>query len=1051
MSLSDNAGRSNSAEFFIVDNSDQHWKALEYLRQWCQLSSSIDIATGYFEVGALLALDGEWQKVDKFRILIGSETSRQTVEAIREARAVLDKSLAAERQNDPFLAGLEAIIEGIRSGRIEIRVYRKKKFHAKAYITHGRLDVIGSAALVGSSNFTPPGLTRNVELNVRFTGVEVRELQDWFESYWKEGETASSELLEILERHDRKYTPFEVYAKALQVLTKEVEPSAIEWEREQSKIYPLLAPYQQEAYIGLKQRASQWRGAFLTDGVGLGKTFVGLMLTEYYAVKERKNVLIMATKTGQDAVWEPELKRLLPELTGEFTNVRVLAHTDLSTQDAMDRVRRLAERVDVVIIDEGHNFRNRGSKGEDEENPRSRWWRLQEICSGKTVFHLTATPINNTLFDFVHEFELFTELDDSYFAPLGVASVRAYVSNLERTFLKKVDDSEANGEEINLADFERLLQEDKLLKALIVQNSRKYAQQSAKAAGGAEVIFPKPEMPRAVPYTYNMSYTALLGDLETAFKKTNPLFTLPMYYPLAYSQSDEVDTKLENRQKQVVGLIRTTFLKRFESSIAAFAGSCADLAMKVAQWITDNSAMNPEVQKRVTKWVQRNTDLLQEIHELFRPDFDFEEVEPGAKFSDDEFAELVEAGVVLDPNEYDLPSMFEAAFEDLTQLTNFLERAAGVGREFDDKYRQLKTLLADVKLDKMQDPQIFDPVFREQKVLVFTEYADTARYLHRRLIEDGVADVDRLDGSRKADRVQMIRRFSPHYNRVKVEDRKKLLPLRVLISTDVLSEGVNLQDASLIINYDIHWNPVRLMQRIGRVDRRLDPVRESELVAENAKVKKIRGTVRVRNFLPPDELNKILSLYNRVQKRVLLISKTLGIPGGRLLNEEDMLDDVKVFNSFLEEYMGDVSPSEALRLRFLDLVDQNPGLEELLDEMPLGIHAAKSSESAGVFMCSIEPIRTLGESDSEPHWVIEGGTVRWAIRAPSGDVQVDLGAIDRLISCEKEAPALQVLDQVQARNQLKDWQASRQVELMKDQGLPLDAPTPLTVCWMQLQ
>lgn len=1040
-----------SSDFFIVDNSEEHWKALEYLRQWCQLSSSIDIATGYFEIGALLALDGEWQKVDKFRILIGAETSRQTVEAIREAQAVLSKSLAESRHEDPFLEGLEAIIEGIRSGKIEIRVYRKKKFHAKAYITHGRLDVVGSAALVGSSNFTPPGLTRNVELNVRFNGVEVRELQNWFLSYWEEGEPASSELLEIMERQNRKYSPFEIYTKALQVLTKDVEPGAIEWEREHSKIYPLLGPYQQEAYIGLKQRAAQWRGAFLTDGVGLGKTFVGLMLTEYYAVKERKNVLIMATKTGQDAVWEPELKRLLPELTGEFTNVRVLAHTDLSTQDALERVRRLAQRVDVIIIDEGHNFRNRGKKGDDENNPRSRWWRLQEICAGKTVFHLTATPINNTLFDFVHEFELFTGLDDAYFAPLGVASIRTYVSNLEKTFLKQVDDAAETGNEINLADFERLLHEDKLLKALIVQNSRKYAQQSAKAAGGPEVIFPKPDMPRAVPYNYNMLYSALLSELEKSFKKLNPLFTLPMYYPLAYSKSDEVDNNLENRQKQIVGLIRTTFLKRFESSIAAFAGSCADLAMKTAQWITNNSATIPDAQNRVAKWAQRNKDLMEEVHDLFRPGFDFEEMEPGAEYSDDEFAELIESGFILDPAEYDLPAMFEAAFEDLVQLTNFLERAVTVGRDFDDKYRQLKTLLMDVKLDGSQDPKVFDPAFREQKVLIFTEYADTARYLHARLIQDGLADVDRLDGSRKSDRVQMIRRFAPHYNRVTPEERAKLKPLRVLVSTDVLAEGVNLQDASLIINYDIHWNPVRLMQRIGRVDRRLDPEREVAIIAENPKAKKIRGTVQVRNFLPPDELNQILSLYNRVQRRVLLISKTLGIPGGRLLTEEDMLDDVKVFNSFLEEYMGDVSPSEALRLRYLDIVAQNPGLEDVLDEMPLGVHAAKSSEQKGLFTCSIEPIRLIDDEGKDENWTVDGGTVRWAFRTNAGDVIIDLATIDQAIACEKDTPGVEVSDRVEVRNLLRKFQVARQSELMKATGIPLDAPSPINVCWMELQ
>lgn len=158
-------------ERFIVDNTAEDWKALHYVREWCEISSAIDIATGHFELGAFLALDGAWQKVDKIRLLIGGETSRASADAIATA---LDTSILNERRaGDPFLTGAEAVVDGIRPGKVEIRVYTPKKFHAKAYITHSKLKVVGSAALVGSSNFTRPGLTQNVELNVRFQGPEV--------------------------------------------------------------------------------------------------------------------------------------------------------------------------------------------------------------------------------------------------------------------------------------------------------------------------------------------------------------------------------------------------------------------------------------------------------------------------------------------------------------------------------------------------------------------------------------------------------------------------------------------------------------------------------------------------------------------------------------------------------------------------------------------------------------------------------------------------------------------------------------------------------------
>jgi phosphatidylserine/phosphatidylglycerophosphate/cardiolipin synthase-like enzyme len=167
------------SELFIVDNSEEDWKVLRYLRDWCQLSKSIDCATGYFEIGSLLALKDEWQKVDHFRILMGDEVSRKTKNALAAGLAHikgrLDNSLEAEKLKNDFLIGVPAIVEAIRSGKIACRVYRKEKFHAKAYITHARMEVIGSSALVGSSNFTYPGLTENIELNVQITGQHEAE------------------------------------------------------------------------------------------------------------------------------------------------------------------------------------------------------------------------------------------------------------------------------------------------------------------------------------------------------------------------------------------------------------------------------------------------------------------------------------------------------------------------------------------------------------------------------------------------------------------------------------------------------------------------------------------------------------------------------------------------------------------------------------------------------------------------------------------------------------------------------------------------------------
>ena len=207
---------SKKGDIFIVDNSDAAWKVQKYLSEWCELSKKFDIATGFFEIGSLLTLDQKWQNLEKIRILMGDEVSKRTQKAFEEGleniASKLDDSIEREKEENDFLEGVPAIVEGIRDNTIECRIYRKKKFHAKAYITHSKFDVIGSAALVGSSNFTLPGLTENIELNVQIKH-EIEILQKWFEEHWKEAEDVTPDMLKTVERHVREYSPFDVYTK----------------------------------------------------------------------------------------------------------------------------------------------------------------------------------------------------------------------------------------------------------------------------------------------------------------------------------------------------------------------------------------------------------------------------------------------------------------------------------------------------------------------------------------------------------------------------------------------------------------------------------------------------------------------------------------------------------------------------------------------------------------------------------------------------------------------------------------------------------------------
>src|SRR5207244_6669505 len=187
--------------------------------------------------------------------LMGDEVDLRTMRAFEAGLSgvvqQLDASLEKEKEQNAFLTGVGAIVEAIRSGKIACRVYRKKKFHAKAYITHARLEVVGSSALVGSSNFTLPGLTENIELNVQITGRPVSVLQEWYEEHWNDAEDITPEVLRTIERHIREYSPFEVYAKALHELYRRETSTDADWLQHKSRVYGRLDKYQKDGFQSL--------------------------------------------------------------------------------------------------------------------------------------------------------------------------------------------------------------------------------------------------------------------------------------------------------------------------------------------------------------------------------------------------------------------------------------------------------------------------------------------------------------------------------------------------------------------------------------------------------------------------------------------------------------------------------------------------------------------------------------------------------------------------------------------------------------------------------
>ncbi|MFQ5507172.1 MAG: C-terminal helicase domain-containing protein, partial [Planctomycetota bacterium] len=546
--------------------------------------------------------------------------------------------------------------------------------------------------------------------------------------------------------------------------------------------------------------------------------------------------------------------------------------------------------------------------------------------------------------------------------------------------------------------------------------------------------FPTRKAPQVAAYSIRKTYGRLLDMFENAFTRKSPLFTLPMYYPLAwYKGSDaSIDPFEENRQKQVVGLIRTNFLKRFESSVVSFELSCDRLLQKLLAFVEVHSATATE-KKKLEHWRAENAAALgyarQRQLELWgedRGDTEDEDVVP---------PEMLDTVERLDREDYDLSAMLAETFRDLDQLVHFIAEARKFEPRHDDKLQKLVRLLKSKEL-------------AEQKVLIFTEFADTARYLKRELDKAGIEGVGQVDSATKANRADVIQRFSPYYNRTSSSAlaEKGQKETRILISTDVLSEGLNLQDASRMINYDIHWNPVRLMQRIGRVDRRMNPEVEQRLVADHPEVASSRGKVSFWNFLPPDELNAILTLYTKVTQKTLLISKTLGIEGKKLLTPEDDFDALKEFN---HAYEGTKTAVEDMHLEYQALLQADPELESRLKGLPGATFSGRkrpAKGARGVFFCYALP--ALDKEAGE--FTEEAGTTRWYLCDLDRDtILEDPGEIVASIRSKPKTPRKCTTEE----KTLVELRAKIEKHIKNTYLKRVDAPIgvkPALRCWMEL-
>ncbi|HRK20159.1 MAG TPA: C-terminal helicase domain-containing protein, partial [Fimbriimonadaceae bacterium] len=353
----------------------------------------------------------------------------------------------------------------------------------------------------------------------------------------------------------------------------------------------------------------------------------------------------------------------------------------------------------------------------------------------------------------------------------------------------------------------------------------------------------------------------------------------------------------------------------------------------------------------------------------------------------------------------------------------------------------------DAKLKAFVEHIRKSPKLLNDKFVLFTEFKDTARYLEQQLKRhfpnDNIVEVD--SGRNVGNRESVIKRFAPYYNCENDKDLDNALkdPIRILISTDVLSEGLNLQDANIIVNYDLHWNPVRLMQRIGRVDRRMDPSKPVDY-----------DRVYVYNFLPPAELNQVVDIYNIINDKLIVINRAIGIEAPVLTAK----DDFKAQDYYLNLGEGTMSTVERLRLKAHELSKQHPELWQKTTEYPNRIYSGKASPSISgrggqggeggryLFLCyrlvtGYEPGETIDQTTRDARWVM--------VNRETGEITEDLDRIHEQIECA-EGTLRKVEVSPKERTRLRKVVENELIDVIRYRSqIPDDFKDEL-VCWMEV-